>query len=206
MRESWSARRRGQRLRRGEHGAPGGQRARVPRHPRAVSVGDRGGRVSPWGRGCPFPATWKGWGGGGRGITSPSTSVTLLSAGPPLPGAPLFHPSRVRQLEEELRTMDQTLKSLIASEEEVPGQGRGATCGSPPSLCRCQATSLPLCLGRKPSPRLPLHRRGLGTTLRARSPPPPRRDAVAAVARGDTRRHEEGTRARRLCSSSPRAA
>lgn len=170
----------------------------------------------PWGTGvaaCPrgdgdVPSQPPGRGGwrGGRGITSPSTSVTLLSAGPPLPGAPLFHPSRVRQLEEELRTMDQTLKSLIASEEEVPGQGRGATCSSPPSLCRCQATSLPLCLGRKPSPRLPLHRRGLGTTLRARSPPPPRRDAVAAVARGDTRRHEEGTRARRLCSSSPRAA
>lgn len=28
-------------------------------------------------------------------------------------------PSRARQLEEELRTMDQALKSLIASEEEV---------------------------------------------------------------------------------------
>lgn len=28
--------------------------------------------------------------------------------------------------------MDQSLKSLIASEEEVLGQGRGARCSSPP--------------------------------------------------------------------------
>ena len=31
----------------------------------------------------------------------------------------LLAPSRARQLEEELRTMDQALKSLMASEEEV---------------------------------------------------------------------------------------
>lgn len=47
----------------------------------------------------------------------------------PLPGLLLFHPSRVRQLEEELRTMDQSLKSLIASEEEV--LGHRVTCSSP---------------------------------------------------------------------------
>uniref|UniRef100_A0A674GRC1 Tropomyosin 2 n=1 Tax=Taeniopygia guttata TaxID=59729 RepID=A0A674GRC1_TAEGU len=44
--------------------------------------------------------------------------------------------SRVRQLEEELRTMDQSLKSLIASEEEVLGRGVGR-CAAAPSLCRC---------------------------------------------------------------------
>ncbi|OXB66691.1 hypothetical protein ASZ78_013082 [Callipepla squamata] len=44
------------------------------------------------------------------------TSLTCSLLAPPW--VPLFHPSRVRQLEEELRTMDQSLKSLIASEEE----------------------------------------------------------------------------------------
>lgn len=66
----------------------------------------------------------------------------------PLAGVPLFHPSRVRQLEEELRTMDQTLKSLIASEEEVLGQGCEATCSSPPlsvAVSQTVRTTSPLC-------------------------------------------------------------
>ena len=76
----------------------------------------------------------------------------------PPAGVPLFHPSRVRQLEEELRTMDQTLKSLIASEEEVLGQGCGAMCSRPPlsvAVSRTvRATSL-LSAPLPPSPTSP---------------------------------------------------
>lgn len=74
----------------------------------------------------------------------------------PPPGVPLFHPSRVRQLEEELRTMDQSLKSLIASEEEVLGQGHGAMCSSPLSLslslepCKPPLSFLHHCLHHRP--------------------------------------------------------
>lgn len=73
---------------------------------------------------------------GGRGVpTHRHHNLDPVLCCPP-PGVPLFHPSRVRQLEEELRTMDQSLKSLIASEEEVLGQGCGAIAAAP-SLCRC---------------------------------------------------------------------
>lgn len=106
--------------------------------------------------------------GGRQRDAGPRYVHDLLSAAPP-PGAPLFHPSRVRQLEEELRTMDQTLKSLIASEEEVLQQGHGAMCSSPLSLCCCLSShashlsSLHCCLGRSPHlafPSIAVGRRG----------------------------------------------
>lgn len=74
----------------------------------------------------------------------------------------------MRQLEEELRTMDQTLKSLIASEEEVLGQGRGVMRSSPPLSVAVSQTMRATSLLSAPlpppptSPHLPLWRAQAG--------------------------------------------
>lgn len=66
--------------------------------------------------------------------------------------------------------MDQSLKSLIASEEEVLGQGRGAMCSSPFSLllslepCEPPLSFLHHCLQHQP-PRAPLSSRCRPGTL-----------------------------------------
>lgn len=67
----------------------------------------------------------------------------VLCSVPHLPTMPPPR-SRMRQLEEELRTMDQTLKSLIASEEEVLGRA-GRRCFLCPSLFLWPPLSPHLC-------------------------------------------------------------
>lgn len=114
-------------------GLRGGQHAGFPHSPCPKSLADMGMRMS-----LEAAESVIGWSSGlqagGRGVpTHQHHILDPVLCCPPL-GVPLFHPSRVRQLEEELRTMDQSLKSLIASEEEVLGQGCGAMCSSPLSL------------------------------------------------------------------------
>lgn len=109
--------------------APGGQCKGVPYSSCPRSLAAIGVSLLGWG----YPSLeWQGWflgsQAGGRGMLMWWQHIL----DPVLCWVPLFHPSRVRQLEEELRTMDQTLKSLIASEEEVLVQGRGAMCSRPP--------------------------------------------------------------------------
>lgn len=114
-------------------GAHGGQCTGVSHSPCPKSLADMGMGMSLEAAGSAL-----GWSlglqAGGRGVPTHQHHILDPVLCCPPPGVPLFHPSRVRQLEEELRTMDQSLKSLIASEEEVLGQGRGAMCSSPLSL------------------------------------------------------------------------
>lgn len=76
-------------------------------------------------------------------LASIALQVILASPCPPC------LPSRMRQLEEELRTMDQALKSLMAAEEEVPSWGSclhllvcSQSSSSSLSFSRCLSASL----------------------------------------------------------------
>lgn len=129
--------------------------------------------------------------GGGRVPTHRHHILDPVLCCPP-PGVPLFHPSRVRQLEEELRTMDQSLKSLIASEEEVLGQGHGAMCSSPLSLslslepCKPPLSFLHHCLHHRP-PLASLSSRCRPGTLLHPSTPASLGGASESLAGGDAR-------------------
>lgn len=159
-------------------GAPGGQRVGVQGSPCPKSLVAMGMGMSVWGWGYPslgwrVPLGWSlGSQAGGRGMPACWQHILDPVLCCPLAGVPLFHPSRVRQLEEELRTMDQTLKSLIASEEEVLGQGRGATHSSPPFSVAVSQTVRATSLLSAPLPPPPTSPRLLLRRVQAGHAPP----------------------------------